>query len=297
MAKAKSGGTRSYLRGKVGADVYSIGKDGQGKKQQVVRSLAESVKNPQTQAQMFGRMVMSTVMQMKAALSAIIDHSFDNVGNGQPSISEFVRRNYKLVAADAKANPASGNAFGLVKYGERGAKAGAYVIADGSAILPAACVDATVAANGILNLVAGATATTAGAFRQALGLAAGDYMTLVVIKNDGTADFVRVYVSDALADATTISAENCAQLVTTEGTVTPAISWDSATGTLAVTIAMSGTDAIVAHGIIVSQKKADGWAHNDATLTVIGSNPDYVSNTALPTYPVGSERFLNGGDL
>lgn len=48
MAKSKSGGTRAYIRGRVGADVYSIGKTANGKKQQVVRSLAETVANPQT---------------------------------------------------------------------------------------------------------------------------------------------------------------------------------------------------------------------------------------------------------
>ena len=46
MAKSKVGGTRAYIRGRIGSDVYSIGKTSAGKKQQVVRSLAEQVKNP-----------------------------------------------------------------------------------------------------------------------------------------------------------------------------------------------------------------------------------------------------------
>ena len=71
MAKAKSGGTRSFLRGRVGSDVYSIGKDAKGNKQQIVRSLAESVANPQTLAQMRGRMIMSTIMQAVSSMSAI----------------------------------------------------------------------------------------------------------------------------------------------------------------------------------------------------------------------------------
>ena len=62
MAKSKNGGTRAMIRGRVGSDVYSIGKDGKGARQQVVRSLAEQVANPRTQAQMFNRMIMSTVM-------------------------------------------------------------------------------------------------------------------------------------------------------------------------------------------------------------------------------------------
>ena len=67
MAKSKSGGTRSLIRGRVGSDVYSIGKDGKGQRQQVVRSLAETVANPRSQSQMFNRMVMSTVMQIGRA--------------------------------------------------------------------------------------------------------------------------------------------------------------------------------------------------------------------------------------
>ena len=115
MAKSKNGGTRSFIRGRIGSDVYSVGKDGKGARQQVVRSLAEQVANPRSSAQMFGRMVMSTVMQTVSALKPIIDHSFDGVATGQPSISEFIRRNYALVKADAEAHPASGNQFGLNK--------------------------------------------------------------------------------------------------------------------------------------------------------------------------------------
>ena len=133
MAKAKSGGTRSFLRGRVGSDVYSIGKDAKGNKQQIVRSLAESVANPQTLAQMRGRMIMSTIMQAVSSMAAIIDHSFDNVPAGQPNVSEFIRRNYALVKADVAAHPASGNEFGLNKYGEKGVKQGAYVVSGGSA--------------------------------------------------------------------------------------------------------------------------------------------------------------------
>ena len=87
MAKSPVGGSRAMLKGRIGSDVYSVGKDGKGRRQQVVRSLAEQVSNPRTQAQMEGRMIMSTVMQAVAGLSAIIDHSFDGIANGQPSIS------------------------------------------------------------------------------------------------------------------------------------------------------------------------------------------------------------------
>lgn len=89
MARSKSGGTRSYIRGKIGADVYCVGKDGKGSRQQVVRSLAEQVANPQTNPQMVQRMLMNSVAQLTHALKPIIDHSYAGIPAGQPSISHF----------------------------------------------------------------------------------------------------------------------------------------------------------------------------------------------------------------
>jgi len=172
MAKAKSGGTRSFLRGRIASDVYSIGKDGNGRKQQVVRSLAETVANPQTTAQMRGRMIMSTLMQVVSGLSGLIDHSFDNVAIGQPSISEFIRRNYQYIKADVAAHPASGNQYGLNAYQVKGAKAGAYQIAFGKAILPANifCPAEEIG----IEISKTAAQTTAADIRTLLGAATGD---------------------------------------------------------------------------------------------------------------------------
>lgn len=116
MARSKSGGTRSYIRGKIGADVYCVGKDGKGSRQQVVRSLAEQVANPQTSPQMVQRMLMSCVAQLTRGLKPIIDHSFAGIPAGQPSISHF-----RSLALDAykedsvKAEPL----FGYVGWKEK----------------------------------------------------------------------------------------------------------------------------------------------------------------------------------
>ena len=107
------------IRGRVASDVYSIGRDAMGKRQQVVRSLAEVVSNPRTLSQMRSRMIMSTVMQALGALKVIVDHSFDNVSGVQPNLSEFIRRNYALAKADAIAHAGYANTFGMVKYGEK----------------------------------------------------------------------------------------------------------------------------------------------------------------------------------
>lgn len=285
MAKAKSGGTRSFLRGRVASDVYSIGKDAKGNKQQIVRSLAESVANPQTLAQMRGRMIMSTIMQAVSSMAAIIDHSFDNVPAGQPNVSEFIRRNYALVKADVAAHPASGNAFGLNKYGEKGIKQGAYVVAGGSA-----ADIAGVTLNGtnktlVIALSAGATIAD---LRSALGIGTEDYFTAVCVTADGKFLYNRFHVSQSLPSATEISADNIASVITLDGNVNVTLSF--ANNTITATFGDFSANA----GIIVSRKENATYKHNDVVL-VAPAAPTFTSDDALPTYPTGTQRFLNGG--
>lgn len=285
MAKAKSGGTRSFLRGRVASDVYSIGKDAKGNKQQIVRSLAESVANPQTLAQMRGRMIMSTIMQAVSAMAAIIDHSFDAVPAGQPNVSEFIRTNYALVKADVAAHPASGNAFGLNMYGEKGIKQGAYVVAAGSAADIAGVQLNGSAKTLVIALSAGATIAS---LRSALGIGAEDYFTAVCITTDGKFLYNRFHVSQALASDTAISADNIAEVIKLDGNVGVTLAF--ANNTITATF----TDFSANAGIIVSRKENAIYKHNNVELAA-PSSPVYTSDVALPTYPTGAQRFLNGG--
>lgn len=285
MAKGKSGGTRSFLRGRVASDVYSIGKDAKGNKQQIVRSLAESVANPQTLAQMRGRMIMSTIMQAVSAMAMIIDHSFDNVPAGQPNVSEFIKRNYALVKVDVAAHPASGNVFGLNKYGEKGIKQGAYVVAGGSA-----AAIAGVQLNGtnktlVIALSAGATIAD---LRTALGIGAEDYFTAVCVTADGKFLYNRFHVSQSLPSATEISSDNITSVITLDGNVKVTLAF--ASNTITATFADFSANA----GIIVSRKENATYKHNDVVL-VAPAAPTFTSDDALPTYPTGTQRFLNGG--
>lgn len=288
MAKSKVGGSRAYIRGRIGADVYSVGKDGKGARQQVVRSLAEQVSNPRTESQMFGRMVMSTVMQAVSALKPIIDHSFDGLPIGQPSISEFIRRNYALVKADATAHPASGNFFGLSKFQEKGVKKGQYQIAAGSAQVPAGVSSS---AAGIVITLTEATLTVGG-LKSLLGLTADGYLTFVGIFSDLGAAFFRVKLATSLPDSTAITGDNVASLFSIEGNVNTQVNLNGHR----ITVALTSEDADASNGIIVSDKVDGAWIHNNATLTGI-EDVEFASNVALPTYPTGTQQFLNGGDL
>lgn len=292
MAKAKSGGTRSYLRGRIANDVYSIGKDSKGKKQQVVRSLAESVTNPQTIAQMRGRMIMSTVMQTVSGLAPLVDHSFDNVPNGQPSISEFIRRNYALVKADVAAHPASGNLFALNAYQVKGALPGAYVVSAGKAVTPAAVL-ANIGDGGTVGVALTGESFTAKQVRDAFGIAEGDFLTSVVISKDSAVHFFRVALNFDVADETVITESNFPSLLNIDNPLGETLSYLVVDGNFAVTL---GSVTGQAYGIIFSQKVEGGYEHSDTTLTALPVSGT-ASDVVLPTYPEGTQRFLNGGEL
>lgn len=300
MAKSKNGGSRAFLRGRIGSDVYSIGKNGKGNRQQVVRSLAETVANPRTQSQMFGRMVMTSVMQAVHAFKPIIDHSFDGFSKGQPSISEFIRRNYALVKADAAAHPASGNMFGLNKYQEKGLKRGLWVLSAGSAQYPTAVGYAH--GGSPLSITVGETLTY-GALKAAWGMTPEEYVTLICFHEAADYDrsgvmvpaFCRLSIKETLDEATVLTAENALAAFDLEGDFTPVVRLS--TGTLQ----MNGdtSDASELYGLqwsIVTRKENGSFIHSDCQLTN-GGGQKFASDVALPTYPTGSEQYLNGGDL
>lgn len=297
MAKSKSGGTRSYIRGKIGADVYSIGKDGKGAKQQVVRSLAEVVSNPQTALQMKGRMIMSTVMQAVSGLSQIIDHSFDGLPAGQPSISEFISRNYALIKADVEAHPSASNAFGLNKYQEKGIKLGAYIISNGKAALVPFTENQSQLSIAVVQSAQSANATIQDLL-NALGLTVNDKFTLVWIAFDGNGDtqtyFARFGFKEGLDVTGKIATVGITNIFTFE-TNSP-----ETLATIAVyssgSFVITPINTISAYGVITSVKTANGWEHSRTVMICLDS-PAWTSAVALPTYPVGSQRFLNGGDL
>lgn len=288
MAKSKNGGSRAFIRGRIGSDVYSVGKNGQGARQQVVRSLAVQVSNPRTQSQMFGRMIMSTVMQAVSALSPVIDHSFDNIAKGQPSISEFIRRNYQLVKADAIAHPASGNSFGLNKFQEKGTRSGAYVVSDGQLVLPT-----TVYFDAMdLQITPGASGLTVNGIIEGMGISRDGYLTWLGLVPGGGMNFARVTVDPSLAGSTVINAENVASAFLVESNCQVEIELSNGK----VSLAFQSETQAHHSGVIMSSNVDGGWKHNTCVLYA-ESSPTWTADDALPTYPTGTAQFLNGGDL
>lgn len=288
MAKSPVGGSRAYITGRIGSDVYSLGKDGKGKRQQVVRALAEQVANPRTHSQMFNRMVMSSVMQAVHAMKVIIDHSFDGLPTGQPSISEFIRRNYALAKADAIANPLFSPHFGMVKYGEKGARPGEYVVSSGKLVK-----NDLIAGNNfrvIFNL--GAGNSTVGGLRELLGISDDGYLTWLRLTPEKGLEYVRCYLDPSIADSTAITNDNKDALFTFEGNVTPTVEFSSNQ----FMFKFEQPASCCSTGVILSDKIGGKWQHSACKMSIYGSIT-YTANTAIATYPVGDEMFLNGGEI
>ena len=98
----------------------------------------------------------------------------------------------------------------------------------------------------------------------------------------------RFHVSQSLPSATQISADNIASVISLDGNVgvTLAFAGNKITATFA--------DFSANAGIIVSRKENASYKHNDVVL-VAPAAPTFTSDAALPTYPTGTQRFLNGG--
>lgn len=300
MAKSKSGGTRAMIRGRVGNDVYSIGLNGAGKKQQVVRSLAEVVANPQTTAQMKGRMIMSTLMQAVSVLRPIIDHSFDGIAAGQPSISEFIKRNYKLIKDDVAAHPASSNNFGLVPYQQKGMQPGKYVISEGEAQFPTGWELNTPRNSAMIPV--GATPTY-GTLKTGWNLAEGEYYTTYAIDwidlNDKSKGvkllMARLSLKSGLTDSTSLTDQNAAAAFNIEGNTIP--TFEVSDGQLSIKIDIDSDSSFygLRYGIIT--RIQDGKKIHSSSYLVSAGDANSASDQVLPTYPTGSQMFLNGGEI
>lgn len=290
MAKSKNGGTRAYIRGRVGSDVYSIGKTAKGKKQQVVRSLAESVANPQTTAQMQGRMIMSTIMQAVAAFRPIIDHSFDNVTGKQANISEFISRNYGLIKADVAAHPTSGNHYALNEYQEKGAKPGEWLVSSGRLELPSGVSFG--ANSGMVEITLTADTMTYGGLKAKFGFANGDFLTILGTGGEGEMRYARLHFKEGVSDETALTDETLAGCFEVETNDDPVFAVVAAQNKITISLVYINNSL----GAIMSKKTADGWEHNEKKLNV-AANLGHAADVVLPTYPTGANAFLNGGDI
>lgn len=100
MAKSKKGGAFGFLRGRVGPVTYSIlsaERSKSGKKEQIVRSLPDSVANPNSVGQILQRMKGKPASRFYAALETILSNAFEGVRYGGASRRYFMKKAMEMV--------------------------------------------------------------------------------------------------------------------------------------------------------------------------------------------------------
>lgn len=175
MARSKQGGAWGFLRGKVGGMSYSIlgaDKSGSGKKEQIIRSLPETVKNPQTAGQTMQRMKLAPAQKFYTAFSELLSNAFQGIPYGDAS------RRYFMALAMRAEGP-------YVQKGVDRFIPAAYVFSQGS--LPSVGIEpfeggATVIT--LANEVAeGTTTITNAEFAELLGVSESYQLTIAVVNN------------------------------------------------------------------------------------------------------------------
>lgn len=257
-----------HARGKVGDLVFS-----RSNGQQVIRARAAVVKNPQTEKQMIQRIILNTVSQAYSRMSAITDHSFEGVQQGQKSMSFFMRKNLDMMRTRISEEVASGGELANVRefapIGTNYFVPNAYIVASGS--LPT--VDVTRVSGTIKSIAI--SGNTYGDVIASLNLQRGDQLTFVCLGGN-TIDkqsfaYARVILDprnendEALPLTTTFAADGAVVSPNprNEGSFTTLSFAESALsfGLLPASQIMLGV------GVIVSRQTSDGsWKRSNTQL-------------------------------
>lgn len=119
------------LRGAVGSIVFS-----RSNGQQVVRSKAETIKNPKTLKQTIQRILLNTASQAYSTVQVIADHSFEGRKSGQECMNTFMSKNLEYlrsrVAEIVDGGGDMSDIFNFAPVGMSGIFPGAWILSKGT---------------------------------------------------------------------------------------------------------------------------------------------------------------------
>lgn len=284
-----------HARGKVGSLVFS-----RANGQQIVRSRAEVIKNPQTKSQMLQRILLNTVAQAYSRMQPIVDHSFEGFPAGQKCMSYFMSKalkNLRQTAADVADLNVDRPA--VVAIGTNDFAVNNYPLAKGT--LPQVTLSSNEENQFTINL----SANTYEALIAALGAQRGDQLTLCSIQGSNMHDcafkFSRIILDPREEDGT--EADLSSALIV-DGAINKPNPRNEYSGVTilfennALTCETAGVNA--AAGAVLSRQKEDGtWLRSNATLEpAFGVQIGYSLEEAYDlwlqgTIDVISSRYLN----
>lgn len=196
---AKAGFWLKGATGKLAGSALQKGANGNTIMREIVKP-----KNPKTGQQTVQRVLMNTTIQAYSALKQICNHSFQGVETGQKSMSRFMKLNLDYFRRRASEVGAD-NINSYVNFspiGEKGIRAGRFIIADGT--LPTIPMTIT---DTVYNAAIALETNTYEAFINKYNLSRGDQVTLVTIEKHAIdqrmyAHFARIILDPRNADGT-----------------------------------------------------------------------------------------------
>ena len=287
---AKSANYFGLRKGSTKSHTFSV-VDGK----QITKDRVEGGKNPRTYGQMIQRCLVATNASAYSAMKSICDHSFQGVTAGRQSMGEFMTLNMKQLQLCKE----YGNGFfGFNKYQEPGLHAGSFIISDGS--LPDALVDAEIEGvnvSGKKVIISVAPGSSIADIADAMGCKNFDDICTIALmypKANGSYGFaaVRFTYKRGATVLESFHVDVCGDAVA----ATPTF----ASNLLKVEIRMAADFATTANtgntymAAITSRKVNGTWLRSKAQFDVTEATPTFAE--AIATYPVGKERFLNGGE-
>lgn len=185
----------SMARGKV-ADLVFSRQDGE----QIVRSRNRHPKNPRTEAQLYQRAIMATILRAYAAGKMIFDHSFEGVQVGAKNQRKFISLNARklraAIAADIQQSAVGADCVGrIVAPGVASPVAFTYQVSEGS------LVQELFTSAGLLQGVGDVTGESISQYLARFGVTADDLFTIVAFRN--ASDAVAENILFSLNGATT----------------------------------------------------------------------------------------------
>lgn len=283
------------LKGRVGSVVYR-NRGGVN----VASQIPASVKNPQSVLQQKQRMKFNSVSQAYSCLKSIVDHSFEGVTYGSPSMAKFMKDNALLYTLD-------GTKHGFVAKGNSALAPGTFKISQGS--LPSINYSAMdngdegtnpLGANNtfcqIGNAISRATPThlnvTYADVLSALGMQKGDQLTLISVVSKSMATFGANSTIPQLTDTEMKKARFVFSSVAEDSTLAfvevgenvvlnPLIIAESENATdvivditdsslfFKMSDSISNAYAVFAYGVIVSRRSGTTWLRSTQYLDTV----------------------------
>lgn len=290
MAQSRIGGTKSFIHGKVGSEVYYTDKNLDGDIIQVVKAVPDYVRNPRTDAQKKGRIIMATLYKAVGVLAPLINHSFVDIAEGRPSLCHFYSANYQLIKQDIQDNPSTDYQFPLVSWKGTAARPGAYLIAEGTIKKGSqpTIYQATSQTYCRIRYRASKSKTKISNMKSYFDMENGDFLTLVQITANGICQMAKLtwnYDGDESLD---VDETTFFEVFDIEGDMEITFSRGSSTSYFDAYLGPRCTGGC--QGIILT-KFIDGVAQHSTARMVRSKNQPSSYEEALASYPDGDRYY------